>query len=94
MYGVVGDAVEDIGPGALCWRQQARKVDPAQHSPAGRIDAGDAVGHPHVGVDFAVDEFEFVELVDSLAAIAHRHAAQQSEGVGVAEEEGVRCRRS
>ena len=82
--GVVGDAVEHVGLARrdVRTRQQARQVDPAHHMSAGRIDAGDQVGLPDVGVELALDPFQFVEVVDRAALVGDVDAALFPERLG------------
>ena len=55
---------------ALGRRQQPREIDPSGHAAILRRDASDAIGLPHVGEDFPVDEFELVELRDRAVGVA------------------------
>ena len=71
MGSVIGDTVEHgLIVGELAARHQALKVDPANDAAGGGRDAGDAVSVPNVGVDFAVDVFEFVEFRYRLAIVS------------------------
>ena len=57
----------------------------------GRVDAGDAVGVPDVGVDLTFHEFEFVQIADRRHAFADSDLADLVEGVGAAEAEDGRA---
>src|SRR6185437_1064928 len=79
--GVIGNAVENsfrVGDGA--GRKQAGEIDPADDISGGRGDAGDAVLVPDVRVDFTVDVFELVQLVDGGAVVGDGDAADFIEG--------------
>src|ERR1035438_5093331 len=70
VLGVVGDAVEDIGLGrAIGGSEQTAAVDPADDLAGFGVDAGDAVGLPDVGVDFALHPFELVQFDDGAALL-------------------------
>jgi len=60
-------------------RQQAGEVDEAEDLAGSGIDAGDAVGVPDIGVDIAVNELEFIELVDGMAMVGYSYAAEDFE---------------
>jgi hypothetical protein len=86
---VVSDAIKDgFVTGELVAGHEAFEVDPAKDATGCGRDAGYAVGVPDVRVDFAVDEFEFVELTDRLAAILDDDPAEFPEGIGIEEAEG------
>ena len=87
--GVVRDAVEHgFVVGELAARHQAFEIDPADDTARCWRDAGDAIGVPDVGVDFAVDVFEFVEFLDWLAVVFDGDAAGFVEGFGIEEAQG------
>ena len=76
MGGVVGNAVKHgFVVGVFTRRQQAGEVDPAEDFAGRGCDARDAIGMPDVGVDLAMDEFEFVELGDGFAVVLDGDAA-------------------
>src|SRR6185437_9309557 len=55
--------------------EQAGEVYPCDYLAGTGVDAGDPVGIPHVGVDFALDVLKLVELVDACAAVRDSDAA-------------------
>src|SRR5579859_2703 len=66
--GVVGDAVEDLaGFEFVHGAEQAFEIDPAEYLAGLRVDAGDFVGLPDVGEEFAFDKFQFIQLIDRFA---------------------------
>ena len=78
-----GDAVEDgFVAGELVTGHQTFEVDPAENATGRRRNSGDAVGMPDVRVDFAMNEFEFIELSDGLAVILDRDTAKFLEVLG------------
>ena len=89
VLGVVGDAVEDgFGVELEHGGEEAGEVDPGDDVAVAGSDAGDAVGVPDVGVDFAVDVFELVEEGDGCALVGDGDVADFVEVFGVAEAEG------
>ena len=44
--------------------------------PIAGVDARDHVGVPDVGIDFALDELQLVELIDHLGAIFHHNVVR------------------
>ena len=55
--------------------RQTGEVDPGDDVAVAWRDPRDAVGVPDVGVDLALDVFEFVELLDRFAAVRHEEMA-------------------
>jgi len=85
---VIGDAIQycfRVGDGA--GKQQAGQIDPLQHISVRRRNDGDTVFVPDVGVDFPVDVFELVELIDGGAAVGDVNAADFPKAGGVEEVE-------
>ena len=61
VFGIVGDAVEDVGLGvAVGGSQQTAAIDPADDFAGLGVDPQDALGLPDVGVDLAFHPFELV----------------------------------
>ena len=84
--GVVGDAVEDrVITGDLVARHKAGQVDPAEDAAGRWRDSSNAIGVPDIRVDFAVNEFELVELGDGLAMVFDGDAAKLFEAFGIEE---------
>lgn len=83
---IIGDAVEDrFGFGFPSSRKQASEIDPGDHMAVLRRDSRNPVGAPDVRVNLALDEFEFVEIVNNFAAIFHHYVVGFLEGVWIAE---------
>src|SRR3989338_7408486 len=61
------------------------EIDDACHRSALRIDADNLVGLPDVGLDFAVDVFEFVQIGDWISLPLHVHRALHCECLGIKE---------
>ena len=86
MGSVVGDAVEHrLCIDALVVGQNAVQVDPAEELSIAGGDTGDAVVVPDIGVDFALDVLQLVELLDGSRAVVNDDVARFPERDGIAE---------
>src|SRR5215212_479305 len=97
-FGIVGDAVQHaVGIAVGILDGQLGEVDPALHRAALRVDPGDAVAHPDVGVDFALHIFELVEALDRFAAkrdpdplaLRHRRRIEEAQLAGAVAHDDV-----
>ena len=65
--------------------QQAAAVDPTDHFAGVRVDAHDPVGLPDVGIDLALDPFQFVEFGQRAAVVGDGDAAGFLQCFGIPE---------
>ena len=82
--GVVGDAVEHVGFGAVFgFGQDACEVDHPLDDARSRVDDDDLLGGVDVGPDFTLDPLQFVEVVDGLSLVGDGRALLAPESRGV-----------
>ena len=68
--GIVSDAVQHrILFNPIDWTQKTGEINPAEHLPVLRGDAGDPIGLPYIGVNLAVHELQFIQFGDRITAI-------------------------
>ena len=84
----IGDAIEHVRVNQPGWiRVEPRQIDPGVHRPGFRREAHQVIGLPDIGVEVAVNVFEFVEEADLAIGIVDGDVSPGLETVGIDEED-------
>jgi hypothetical protein len=90
---IIRDAVENrLGVNSLGGRQKSSEINPGDHMTILRRNSRDPVRVPDIGVNFAFDKFEFVELIDNFASVFDSYMTVSWKDWD-RESVGCRCRR-